>query len=66
MEYINNHQINCKINSNSINYSQGEDFGISSSNNDSDIFHNFENKSFNYTKLQEEYGELKKESFSSK
>ena len=66
MEDNNKHQLNSEINSNSINYSKGEDFGISFSNNDSDIFHNFENKSFNYTKLQEEYGELKKESFSSK
>ena len=62
----NNQQLNNKIDSNSINLSHGKDLKNSSSNNDSEPFHEFEHKSFNYTKLQEEYGEPKKESSSIK
>ena len=36
------------------------------SNNDSAQYHEFENKSFNMTKLEEEYGEKKKKLYSSK
>ena len=37
------------------------DFGNISSNNDSAPFHEFENISFNFSKIQKEIGEIKKE-----
>ena len=53
--------------SNNLNYSKGQDFSNQSSNNESAQFHEFEHKtSFNATKLEEEFGEIKKKLYSSK
>ena len=57
-EENNNQQINNKNDSNSVNNSQGQNFLNLSSNNVSDLFHEFEGNSFNFTKLQGELGEI--------
>ena len=66
MEENNNQQLDNKNNTNISNHSQEQAFGNISSNNDSDQFHKFDHTSFNYTKLEEEYGEIKKKFYSSK
>ncbi len=64
MEYNNSNEMN---DSNKLNDSKGQDFSNQSSNNESAQFHEFEHKtSFNATKLEEEFGEIKKKLYSSK
>ena len=61
----NSQQLN---NLNDLNNSQGQDLGNITPNNASDLYQEFENenKSFNYTNLEEQYGVPPKESSSSK
>ena len=66
MEDNNGQQLDNQIDSNNSNYSQGQYFGNKSQNNDSEVFHEFEHKSFNMTQLEEEFGEIKKKLYSSK
>ena len=62
----NSQQLNNLNDLNNVNNSQGQDLGNITPNNDSDAFHEFENKAFNYTNLEEQYGVPPKESSSSK
>ena len=66
MEEKNNQQLDNKNDTNISNHSQGQALGNTSSNNYSDQFHKFDHQSFNYTKLEEEYGEIKEKLYSSK
>ena len=66
MEENNNQTLDNKNGKNISNHSQGQALGNTSSNNDSAQFHKFDHQSFNYTKLEEEYGEIKKKLYSSK
>ena len=66
MEDNNNQHLNNQNDSNDANHSQGKDFINEPSNNDSAPFHEHEHTSFNATKLEEEYGEIKKKYYSSK
>ena len=58
MEDINDQQSNNQNDSNNLNNSKGQNLFNLSSNNISDLFHEFEDKSFNFTKLQGELGEI--------
>ena len=64
----NSQQLNNLNDLNNENHSQGQNFGNISSNNTSDLIHEFENNnnSFNGTNLIEQYGVPEKESSSSK
>ena len=63
----NNQQLVNQNDSNDENHSNKQYLGNQSSNNDSAPFHEFEHKtSFNATKLEEEFGEIKKKLYSSK
>ncbi len=66
MEDNNNQSLDNQNDSKNANYSQSLDFCNQSSNNDSAPFHEFEHRSFNTTKLEEEFGEIKKKLYSSK
>ncbi len=66
MENKNNQLLDNQIDSNDISHSQKQYLGNISSNNDSAEFHVFEHLSFNMTKLEEEFGEIKKKFYTSK
>ena len=66
MEDNDDQKLNKKKNSNDLNHSEEQNLHNISSNNDTRLFHEFENTSFNGTKLIEEYGEPKKKLYSSK
>ena len=67
MEDNNNQKLDNQNDTDVSNHSQKQDLGNISSNNDSDKFYKFEHKtSFNATKLEEEFGEIKKKLYSSK
>ena len=60
----NSQQLNNLNDLNNVNNSQGQDLGNITPNNSSDPYHEFENKAFNYTNLEEQFPP--KESSSSK
>jgi len=67
MEANNNQQLENGNDLNNINYSQGQDLGNQTPTNYSSLFHEFEHiTSFNTTKLEEDFGEIKKKLYSSK
>ena len=64
----NSQQLNNLNDLNNVNNSQVQDLGNITPNNASDLYQEFENenKSFNYTNLEVQYGPPEKESSSSK